>query len=211
MSAIENTSQGLDSDEESDWLIDTVKNGGAIVFADYTGMTVAEMTELRSTMKARGGQVRVTKSRLLRLSLERAGFDEIAHNPWNQAISLYASDPLAAFNTATQFSSSNGSLKIVGGIFGSQTLTASYIRALASLPSLNELRARIAWQLTAPALNVCRMLRQHGMHSELEIRAFLNLEDASAFSELISGAQKYLAFHGYQTLSNQFDRRSDES
>ena len=115
---------------------------GSVVVAHYTGMTVAQMADLRSRMRANGASFRVAKNRLAVRALKGTPIEGIAHlfkGPTGIAVS---DDPVAASKVAAAYAKDNDKLVILGGSMGTTMLDANGVKAVAELPSLDELRAR---------------------------------------------------------------------
>jgi len=116
---------------------------GSVVVAHYTGMTVADMADLRSRMRANGASFRVAKNRLAVRALKGTPIEGIAHlfkGPTGIAVS---DDPVAASKVAAAYAKDNDKLVILGGSVGTTALDAAGVKALATLPSLDELRGKI--------------------------------------------------------------------
>jgi large subunit ribosomal protein L10 len=133
-------------------------DAGSVVVAHYSGMTVAQMGELRSRMRAAGASFKVAKNRLVVRALQGTAAEGIAHlfkGPTGIAISK---DPVAASKVAVTYAKENEKLVILGGVVGGMTLDANGVKALAELPSLDELRGRIVGLLQAPATKLAGLL-----------------------------------------------------
>ena len=122
-----------------------------VVVAHYKGLTVADMQKLRSQMKQAGATVKVAKNRLASIALD--GTDVASIKPLLKGPTLlaYSSDPVAAAKVAVDFAKTNDKLEIVGGAMGSVLLDPAGVQALASLPSLDELRGKLVGLIAAPA------------------------------------------------------------
>lgn len=141
-------------------LHDTFAKANVIVIAHYAGLTVGQMTDLRRQMKEAGGQVRVAKNRLAKLALEGTksiGITDLFTGPTCIA---YSDDPVAAPKVAVNFAKANEKLVILGGTMGETVLDPEGVKSLASLPSLDELRAMIIGLVQAPATKVARVLNE---------------------------------------------------
>ena len=135
---------------------------GAVVVAHYAGLSVSEFESLRRQMKQAGGQVKVAKNRLAKLALkdsEIADFSDILTGP---TVLAYSEDPITAPKVAKKFADANNKFVILGGAMGSTVLDANSVKALADLPSLDELRAKIAGLLTQPAAKIASVLQAPG-------------------------------------------------
>lgn len=137
----------------------TFADSTTIVVTHYTGMTVAEIGELRDKMREAGAAFKVTKNRLTRRALEGTKFtylEELFKGPTAIAVSK---DPVAAAKVAVAFSKTNAKLVILGGGFGEEKLAPAGIAALATLPSLDELRGKILGLLNAPATKIAGVIQ----------------------------------------------------
>lgn len=138
------------------------KDTGVVVVAHYAGMTVAQMTDYRRRVKEAGGSVKVAKNKLAKLALkdtDAAGIADLFKGPTCIA---YSKDPIAAAKTAVAFAKENEKLVILGGSMGRTVLNAEGVKALASLPSLDELRAKLIGLLNAPATKIARTIKEPG-------------------------------------------------
>jgi large subunit ribosomal protein L10 len=132
---------------------------GSVVVAHYSGMTVAQMADLRSRMRANGASFRVAKNRLAVRALKGTPIEGIAHlfkGPTGIAVS---DDPVAASKVAAAYAKDNDKLVILGGSVGATALDAAGVKALATLPSLDELRGKIVGLLVAPATKIAGILQ----------------------------------------------------
>jgi large subunit ribosomal protein L10 len=153
------------------------KDTGSVVVAHYAGLSVAEMTAFRAKMREAGAGVKVAKNRLAKLALKGTEAEVIADLFKGPTVVAYSSDPVAAAKVAIDFAKTNEKLVILGGSMGKQGLDPEGVKALASLPSLDELRAklvgmiktpatRIASVVAAPAGQVARVIGAHARKSE---------------------------------------------
>ena len=132
---------------------------GSVVVAHYSGMTVAQMSDLRTRMRAAGASFRVSKNRLAVLALKGTPVEGISHlfkGPTGIAVS---DDPIAASKVAVAYAKDNNKLVILGGSVGVTTLDVNGVKALASLPSLDELRGKIVGLLVAPATKIAGIVQ----------------------------------------------------
>ena len=153
------------------------KDTGTVVVAQYAGLTVADMTSLRGRMRAAGGGVKVAKNRLVKLALQGTDVAHIADLFKGPTVIAFSKDPVAAAKVSVDFAKSNEKLVILGGAFGKTNLNPDGVKALASMPSLDELRAklvgmlqtpatRIAQIVAAPAAQIARVVGAHARKSE---------------------------------------------
>lgn len=132
---------------------------GAVIVTRNLGMTVAQSTDLRQKMREAGAAYKVTKNRLAKIAVQDtdyAGLADMLTGPVGLATSA---DPVAAAKVAVDFAKTNDRLEIVGGAMGAQVLDAEGVKALASLPSLDELRAKIIGLVQAPATKLATVLQ----------------------------------------------------
>ncbi|CAA2139463.1 MULTISPECIES: 50S ribosomal protein L10 [Methylobacterium] len=133
-------------------------NTSVVVVAHYKGLTVAEMQKLRAQMKLAGATVKVTKNRIANIALD--GTDVASIKPLLKGPTLlaYSSDPVAAAKVAVDFAKGNDKLVILGGAMGTTALNPDGVKALASLPSLDELRGKIVGLIQAPATKIAQVV-----------------------------------------------------
>ena len=146
--------------------IETLKGvfaeSGAVVVTHYMGLTVAEMTDLRLRLRKEGAALKVVKNTLVQKALNGAigeAGDALFAGPVAIA---YAPDPVSAAKVATQFAKENDKLAIIGGFMGKEVLDNKGIGALATLPSLDELRGKLIGLLQAPATKIAGVLQAPG-------------------------------------------------
>jgi large subunit ribosomal protein L10 len=134
-------------------------NAGSVVVAHYSGMTVAQMSDLRTRMREQGASFRVAKNRLAVRALKGTPIEGIAHlfkGPTGIAVS---DDPVAASKVAAAYAKDNDKLVILGGSVGTTALDANGVKQLATLPSLDELRGKIVGLLVAPATKIAGVVQ----------------------------------------------------
>ena len=136
-------------------LSDTV----CVVITHQTGLSVAEVTQLRRQMRSAGANYRVTKNRLVRRALEGTPFAALAPLFTGPTAIAFSHDPVAAAKAAVEYANRNNKLTIVGGGLSGQTLDVAGVRALAVLPSLDELRGKIIGLINAPATKLAALLQ----------------------------------------------------
>jgi len=133
-------------------------NTGSVVVAHYAGLTVAQMNDLRSKMRTAGGTVKVAKNRLAKIALQGTSSESIQGLFEGQTLIAYSDDPVAAPKVASDFAKGNDKLVILGGAMGSTALDADGVKALASLPSLDELRAKLVGMISTPATRITQVV-----------------------------------------------------
>ncbi len=134
------------------------QKSSVIVVAHYAGLTVKDMTALRGRMRQAGGSVRVAKNRLARLALKGTGAEGVSDLLKGQTVFVYSNDPVAAPKVASDFAKTNDKLVILGGALGRTTLDAEGVKALATLPSLDELRAKLIGMIQTPASRIAQIV-----------------------------------------------------
>ena len=130
-----------------------------VVVTHYSGLTVAQMTELRAKMGAAGASFRVTKNRLTRLALEGTKFQPLNALFTGPTAIAFSADPVAAAKVTVDFAKANDSLVVLGGALNEKRLDPDGVKALASLPSLDALRATIVGMMSTPATRVAGVLQ----------------------------------------------------
>jgi len=132
---------------------------GVVVVTHNLGLTVSQMNDLRGRMAEVGASVKVTKNRLTKLALEGtdvAGISDLFSGP---TVLMYSDDPVAAPKIAAEFAKKNEKLIILGGSLGAVTLDVDGVKALAELPSLDELRAKLVGMISTPATRIAGVLQ----------------------------------------------------
>lgn len=158
-------------------LNEVFKASNAVVVAHYAGLTVAQMQTLRRQAKQAGAAVKVAKNRLAKIALDGTDGAVIAPLLKGPTVIAYSGDPVAAPKVVSDFAKTNEKLVILGGALGSTMLDANGVKALASLPSLDELRAKLigliqapatklAQVVTAPAAKVARVVQAYASKAE---------------------------------------------
>jgi large subunit ribosomal protein L10 len=130
------------------------ESSGVVVVAHYEGLTVAEMQDLRGQMREAGGSVRVAKNRLAKIALEGKPAASIAEYLTGMTVFAFSEDPVAAARVMDKYSKGNDKLVILGGAMGETALDQAGVKAVASMPSREELIASIVAQIGAPASNI---------------------------------------------------------
>jgi len=130
-----------------------------VVVTRNQGLTVAEVTDLRRRMRAAGAEFKVTKNRLTALALDGSAFDGIKPLLKGTTALAWSKDPVAVAKTVVDYARTNEKLELVGGALGARTLDAAGVRALAELPSLDQLRGKLLGLLQAPATKIAGVLQ----------------------------------------------------
>jgi large subunit ribosomal protein L10 len=129
-----------------------------VVVAHYAGLTVGQMQTLRKQAKASGATVKVAKNRLAKIALEGTDVASIGSLLKGPTLIAYSADPVGASKVAVDFAKANEKFVILGGAMGKTALDPNGVKALASLPSLDELRAKIVGLIQAPATKIAQVI-----------------------------------------------------
>ena len=130
------------------------ESSGVVVVSHYEGMTVAEMQDLRAKMSEAGGSVRVAKNRLAKIALNGQPCESVSEYLTGMTVLAYSEDPVAAAKVVDAYAKENGKLVILGGAMGDTALDVAGVKAVASMPSREELIASIVGCIGAPASNI---------------------------------------------------------
>ena len=149
-----------------------------VVVTRNLGMTVAQSTALRSRMRDAGASYKVSKNRLALIALEGTQYAGISNLLTGPTALATSADPVAAAKVAVDFARTTDRFEIVGGAMGDTILDVNGVRALAELPSLDELRARIVGLIQAPASKIARTINEPGAMLARVFGAYAAKEDA---------------------------------
>jgi len=128
-----------------------------VVVAGYSGLTVANMQALRKKMRAEGASVQVAKNRLAKIALEGTDVASIGPLLKGPTLIAWSADPVSAPKVAAAYAKENDKFVILGGAMGKTALNPDGVKALATLPSLDELRAKLVGLLQAPATRLAQL------------------------------------------------------
>jgi large subunit ribosomal protein L10 len=131
---------------------------GLVVVTRNLGLSVKQSTDLRTKMRDAGATYKVAKNRLAKLALKDTQYEGLEEYLSGPTALAWSTDPIAAAKAAVEFAKTNDKLEIVGGAMGSTQLDAAGIKALASMPSLDELRGKIVGLVNAPATKVAQLV-----------------------------------------------------
>ena len=155
----------MDRSEKAD-LVEELKRvfteTSVVVVTRNLGLSVAQSTDLRLKMRDAGAQFKVTKNRLALIALEGSRYKPIGDLLTGPTALATSTDPVAAAKIAVDFAKTNDRFEIVGGAMGDTVLDVNGIKALAALPSLDELRAKIVGLVQAPATKIARTVSEPG-------------------------------------------------
>lgn len=155
------------------------KTTSVVIVTHYSGLNVAQVTDLRRRMRDGGARFKVTKNRLTKLALADtpyAGLTDLLTGPTGIA---YSDDPVAAAKVAVDFAKQHDKLVVLGGAMGDTMLDPNGVKALADLPSLDELRGKLVGLLQAPAGNIARILQAPGGQVARVLAAYAEKADAA--------------------------------
>ena len=142
-------------------LNDVFSKAESVVLAEYKGLTVAEADALRNKIREAGASIRVTKNRIAKLAVKDTNFENLADMFKGPIIMAYAPDPIAACKACVEYAKENEKLVVVGGALADKALTLNEIKQLASIPSMDELRAKLIGLLQAPAAKMARVCKAY--------------------------------------------------
>ena len=155
----------MDRSEKAD-LVEELKRvfteTSVVVVTRNLGLTVAQSTDLRLRMRDAGAQFKVTKNRLALIALEESRYKPIGDLLTGPTALATSGDPVAAAKVAVDFAKTTERFEIVGGAMGDTLLDVNGIKALAALPSLDQLRATIVSLVQAPATKIARTVSEPG-------------------------------------------------
>ncbi|MEP2943331.1 MAG: 50S ribosomal protein L10 [Hyphomicrobiales bacterium] len=160
-------------------LNEAFNSASSVVVAHYAGLTVAQMSELRTQMREAGASVKVAKNRLVKLALKGTEAEHIEGLFSGPTIIAYADDPVAAPKIASAFAKKNEDFVILGGAMGSTNLDVDGVKALASMPSLDELRGKIVGLLQAPAGKIAQVVNAPAGQLARVVGAYASKDEAA--------------------------------
>ena len=132
-----------------------------IVVSHYKGLTVEEVSELRDNIRKAGAGFRVTKNRITRLALKGTKFEALSDLFVGPTAIAFANDPISACKACVEFAKTNEKLLVLGGGLGNGVLSVDDVKRLASIPSMDELRAKIIGLLQAPGAQLARVTKAY--------------------------------------------------
>ena len=132
----------------------TFKNAAVVVVAHNNGLTANQVLDLRNKMAAAGATIRVAKNSLTKLALEGTDAKGIVKLFTGPTMLAFANDPVAAPKVAADFAKAHEKFVLLGGALGTTMMDATAVKALASLPSLNQLRGKLLGMIQTPATRI---------------------------------------------------------
>ncbi|MFC5756388.1 MULTISPECIES: 50S ribosomal protein L10 [unclassified Rhizobium] len=160
-------------------LNDVFKASGSVVVAHYAGVTVAQMNDFRSKMRAAGGTVKVAKNRLAKIALQGTESEGMSNLFKGQTLIAYSEDPVTAPKVVMDFAKTNDKLVILGGAMGSTTLNADGVKSLATMPSLDELRAKLLGMIQTPATRIAGVVQAPAAQLARVFSAYAKKDEAA--------------------------------
>ena len=142
---------------------DFFQKSKSIFVTHYQGLTVKQIDELRSEMRKHGILFKITKNRITKLALEGSKFKKLENLFSGPTAVAFSEDAITSAKILTNFAKSNPHLKIIGGIMEEEPLSVKDVEKIATLPTLNEARAKIADILTIPAQKIMSILLAPGL------------------------------------------------
>ena len=155
------------------------KASNVVVVAHYSGLTVAQMQTLRKQMKQAGAAVKVAKNRLAKIALEGTDVASIGPLLKGQTCLAYSDDPITAARISVKYAKENEKLVILGGAMGKTLLDSKAVKALADLPSLDELRAKIIGLVQAPATKIAQLANAPAAKVARVVQAYASKSEAA--------------------------------
>ena len=134
----------------------------SIFVTHYQGLTVKEIDGLKSEMRKYGILFKITKNRITKLALEGTKFKKLENLFSGPTAVAFSEDAITSAKILTKFAKNNSNLKIIGGIMDNEPLSLEEVAKIATLPTLNEARAKITGILTLPAKNIMSILLAPG-------------------------------------------------
>src|SRR4030095_16913079 len=172
----------MDRSQKAD-LVAELKNvfseTSVVVITRNLGLSVAQSTDLRLKMRDAGAQFKVAKNRLAKIAIEGTKYGPIGDMLTGPTAFATSTDPGAAAKVAVEFAKTNDRLEIVGGAMGDTLLDIDGVKALASLPSLDQLRARIVGLIQAPATKIAQVVNAPAAKLARVVQAYAK-KDAAA-------------------------------
>ena len=134
------------------------ENSEAVLVTHYQGLTVKQLDELRKQMRVQGIQFKITKNRITKLALEKTKCKDLVNLFTGPTAVALSKDAISTAKILTKFSKENNNLKILGGIMGKEILDVVAVANVATLPTLDEARAKIIGILRSPAQKIASIL-----------------------------------------------------
>ncbi len=143
-------------------LKEELKNSSSVVVAHYAGLSVSETDNLRKEMRSNGAKFKVTKNRLTKIALTGTSYESIEDLFTGPTAIAYSSDPVAPARVSVEFEKKFENFKILGGSYEGEKIDNAKINFLATLPSLEQIRAKLLGLLNAPAQKIASITQAPG-------------------------------------------------
>lgn len=153
---------------------------GVVVVSHYAGLTVADMTSLRRRLREAGGELKVVKNRLAKIALDGTPGAAAADLFKGPVAIAFSKDPVAAPKVAAAYAKEKDKFVLLGGLLGSVVLTEDSVKALATLPSLDELRGKLIGLIQAPATKVAGVVQAPAAQLARVLNAYATKDQADA-------------------------------
>jgi large subunit ribosomal protein L10 len=178
---LHNEETGMDRSQKADAVAElnrTFNEVGVVVITRNLGMTVKQSTDLRNKMRDAGASYKVSKNKLAKIAAEGTDYSVISDLLTGPTALSTSVDPVAAAKIIAEFAKTNDKLEIVGGAMGAQLLDVDGVKALATLPSLDELRAKIVGLIVAPATKIATITQAPAAQIARVLSAYAEKEAA---------------------------------
>ena len=152
---------------------------GAVVVCHYAGMSVSEMTDFRLQMREAGASVKVAKNRLAKIALQGKPSEGLSSFLQGQTVLAYAEDPVSAAKVVEKFAKTNDKLIIIGGAMGPEVFDAQGVKALAAMPSREEVLSSIVGALTSGGANIASAIGAPASNLAGVLKTLAEREDVS--------------------------------
>nr|WP_272210157.1 50S ribosomal protein L10 [Marinicella sp. W31]MDC2876022.1 50S ribosomal protein L10 [Marinicella sp. W31] len=160
-------------------LNEVFKASGSVVVAHYAGVTVAQMNVFRSKMREAGGTVRVAKNRLAKIALQGTESEGMSDLFTGQTLIAFCDDPVTAPKVCMDFAKTNDKLVVLGGAMGATVLDADGVKSLATMPSLDELRAKLVGMIQTPATRIATIASAPASQLARVLNAYATKDEAA--------------------------------
>lgn len=173
----------MDRTEKEEWVASlhrTFNETGVVIVAHYLGLTVAEMGDLRGRLRDSGAHLKVTKNRLTVRALDGTRYADLAGLFKGPTAIAFSKDPVSVAKVVVGYAKTNPKLVLLGGGLAGQTLNAEGVSALATLPSLDELRGKLIGLINAPATRIAGVLQAPAGQLARVLAAYADKDKAEA-------------------------------
>ncbi len=137
-----------------------LESSSLVVVARQSGLTVGEVTKLRRDMRAENAEFKVLKNTLAQIAVKGTKLDGLTEMLTGPTALAYSTDPVAAAKALVNFANKNDKIKVVGACLDGKVLSEAQVKALATLPSLDELRGMLVAVISAPATKLAILLKE---------------------------------------------------